>query len=400
MLKMIDPDRALELVLEAAVPAREAIEVPLAAASGLVLAADVTADRDYPPFDRAMMDGYAIQLADAGRTARVAHEARAGHASEEAVTPGRCAGISTGAPCPPGTEAVAIREEVQREGDEVRLPLTVRRDQHIVRRGAEAAQGAVVLEAGTEVTPLVIAVLAAVGRGSVAVWRAPRLALITTGDELARGGAAPGAAQIRDTNGPMLVALARGSGIAEVLALGAQDDAASLAAALEQAAGADVIALTGGVSAGRYDLVPDALRALGAEAVFHKVTQKPGKPLLFARRGRQLIFGVPGNPVSAHFCFVRYAAPVLRRLAGRIPAVLRGVGRLGEPFAVHEKRTVFAPARVARREDGYVVKALATQGSADIFSAARANAYLRLPPGGAELPAGARVSFELFGEAR
>jgi molybdopterin molybdotransferase len=393
---MIDPDRALDLVLEKT-PHRLHTDVSFLAALGLTLAEEVRADRDYPPFDRAAMDGFAMRIADAGRTVEIIGEVAAGQVPAMPVTEGRCAEIMTGAACPEGTEAVVMKEETERSDRMVTLPSSVQRGQHIAARGSESSRGSVLLEPGATIGPLAVAVLAAVGRERVRVRSPLDAVVITTGDELACSGAPPSAVQIRDSNGPMLAALAHQAGCREVKLLHARDTLGDLSRALSEASQSDVVLVTGGVSAGRYDLVPQALQAAGAELVFHQVTQKPGKPLLFAVRGPQLFFGLPGNPLSSHFCFHRYVRSAVRASVGQTPAPRGGRGRLARRWVTRVDRTLFALARVEGREEDLRITPLLGQGSADIFSAQRANAYLRLPPGTHDLIEGSPLDFEWTG---
>ncbi len=394
MKRMIPVREALDLVL-AAVQPLPAEQVPLAAAYGRVLAEDLRADRDVPPFDRAMMDGYAVRLADAGRAVPVRGELPAGQVQAEPLADGLCIEIMTGAPCPAGVEAVVPREEIRHEGDHIRLPEALLRGQHIAPLGSEARQGAVIVAADSLVTPLVVGNLAAFGYATVALRRRPRLALLTTGDEIAPAGQAPGPGQIRNSNGPMLLALAQELGCEPPLSLHAGDSFESLAATLEEAArAADVIVLTGGVSAGRYDLVPAALERLGATPVFHKVQQRPGKPLFFATRGPQLFFGLPGTPLGSLNSFVRYVGPALRKLMGQDPAPCRGRARLSAALPAGGERDLFLPARVDPGSQGLELHPLWGEGSSDLHAVALSNAFVAVPMGAAARAPGTTVDFE------
>ena len=403
----MDPDRALELVVEHT-PTGMVREVSLEHAFGLVLAEDVASDRDYPPFPRAMMDGYAVRVADAGRRASVGGIVAAGQdpqALGQKVESGRAVEITTGAPCPPGTEAVVMHEEVDGDSKAVRLPQNIRAGQHIAPRGSDCAARTVVLEAGQELTALGIGVLASFGRRKVRVLAPPSLAMIATGNELVSNDGCAGAVEIRDANGPMLAAQARALGLDAALAR-ALDSVEAIQQAIERASEADIVLLSGGVSVGRYDLVPEALLGVNAEVIFHGIAQKPGKPLLFARMGRRLLFGLPGNPLGSHLCFHRYVAASVRKWMG-VPALhAGGTARLATALDGLSERTLFQPARVEpdqRCEDGgkgWRAIPARTQSSADLFSVAIANAYLRLPPGERSVPAGAQVVFEWIGGAR
>jgi molybdopterin molybdotransferase len=392
---MVGPDEALAMVLRAArpLPARS---VPLAEACGLRLAEPVAADRDYPPFPRAMMDGYAVRCCDAGKPVRVAGEVAAGQATPAAVTEGCCLEIMTGAPCPALTEAVVPKEEVQRQGAIALLPPQIPPGQHIAPQGSECRSGQVLLEPGAAITPLAVAALASIGRSAALVTARPSLAVITTGGELVPADQAPGEAQIRDSNGPMLAALAGTLRLDRPRLLHAVDRVDSILAALRQAGDRDIILLSGGVSTGTYDLVPSALGDFGAELVFHKVRQKPGKPLLLARRGPQLLFGLPGNPLACHFCFHRYVAAAARQMAGASAEVRPLEGRMAAAIRGAPARTFFATARALPEltsPTGWRIEPMTGVSSADVFTTCRANCYVEVPPGAAGLGAGQVARF-------
>ena len=397
---MIAPDEALGLVLQhaARLPSRT---VPLADACGLELAEPVLADRDYPPFPRAMMDGFAVRAADVGSEVRVVGEIAAGQSAPTDVTEGRAFEIMTGAPCPPGTEAVIQKEHVRKKGDSVQLPGRIMRGQHIAPQGSECRAGELVLRPGQIVTPLAVAVMASFGMKAVRVTPRPTLAIITTGAELIPPGQEPGPGEIRDSNGPMLVAMARDLGIDRLVHEHAEDSLDSIDAALEKAAASDIILFTGGVSVGNYDLVPQALRIVGAEVVFHKVRQKPGKPLLFARKNAQLVFGLPGNPLASHLCFHRYVAPAIRQLDGKTAVADPVFGKLTSPVQSKSGRTYFVPAHGARdgQTGDWKIHPLPGVSSADIFASCNANAYVEVPPGYVEIPAGDTLAFTWIGNA-
>ena len=395
MQHMIDPDTALQLVLDAT-HVLDPVTVPLNDATGLVIAEPVFSDRDCPPFARAMMDGYAVQVADAGKSLPVVGEVAAGQAPEVTLGPGEAIEIMTGAPCPAGTEAVVQKEVVKRAGNSVTLPADIRLGQHIAPAGSECARGTQVLRAGDPLTPLAIASAATFGVSEVHVYPRPSLAIITTGDELVPIDAVPGPAQIRNSNGIMLASMARNVGLVDIAQFHAVDTPDSLAACLDTAKDADIVILSGAVSAGKYDIVPDALAEIGATAVFHKVTQRPGKPILFATRGRQHFFGLPGNPLSCHLGFHRYVAPAVRKMTGHdgLRPVLHGI--LTDTMTIKGTRTVFQLA-VARYESNvWYVAPCKGRGSADMYTATSANAMIRFEPDFGEVRGGTTVHFELL----
>jgi molybdopterin molybdotransferase len=394
MLSVLEARRTI-LAHAAPLPAEA---LPLGPGSlGRVLAEDVACDADAPPFDKAMMDGYAVRSADlaAGKAQlRVVDEVRAGQTPRVAVGPGEATRIMTGAPMPEGADAVVVVERTRVVGGRVEVDdRPPRAGQHILRRGAEMRQGEVVVPAGAVLRPQELGVLAAVGRTAAlqAAW--PRVAVLATGDELVEAGQTPGPGQIRNSNGPMLLALAHAAG-GRPLSLGVGRDTLDGLRPLVRRGleNADVLLLAGGVSAGKADLVPEALAAEGVVSHFHKVAMKPGKPLLFgtheAAGRRVLVFGLPGNPVSAFVCFALFVRPALRRLAGRADLDLPAVrGALAGAFANRSDRPTYHPARLDETAAGWRVTAVRSQGSADLRAFLSANALLVLPAGEVSLPA-------------
>jgi molybdopterin molybdotransferase len=395
MRKSVDPDTALALVLEST---RELMprEVALEEALGCVLDEAARADRDYPPFDRAAMDGFAVRLSDRARTVPIIGELAAGRLWPDTLAGGTAIEIMTGAPCPKGAEAVVPKEDALRDGEHVTLPAAFEAGLHIARRGSECRAGSTVVQAGALVTPLVTAVLANFGVLRPRVIPRPRVFILVTGDEIAPLGSEPQAAQIRDSNGAMLAALARQEGATVTGVRFAPDTPEALRRSLAETSNADLVLVTGGVSAGKYDLVPSLLTELGVELVFHKVTQKPGKPLLFGRGPAQLFLALPGNPLSTHLGFCRYAAAALAKMSRRaLPPPEHG--RLARRLVVKGERTSFVLARASRVACGLSVEPLVGQGSADIFASAYANAYLRFAPGRHELEADTPVELTWAG---
>lgn len=392
MAELVSPDTALRLVRAAATalaPTRVAIEDAL----GLRLCEPVRSDRPYPPFDRAMMDGFAVALADAGRVATVVGEVAAGEASTACVSPGSAVRIMTGAACPQGTEAVVPVERVHETSEGVTVPEDIRRGQNVAAMGSECPEGATVAQAGDAVTPLVVASLAMFGSTRVSVIPRPACAVITTGGELVDHRTEPDERQIRNSNGPMLAALLRAAGVPNAERVHADDTPESLSAALDRTAFADIIVLTGGVSAGKYDLVPAAVRARGFETVFHKVAQRPGKPLLFARRGHRLLFGLPGNPLASHLGFERYVRAAIDCMMGGSGEPAAAWGELSAEVVADRSRTLFQLCRAVPGDVGWNVTPLIGRGSADLHTPATANAMVRVEPMQGTIAAGARVPF-------
>jgi molybdopterin molybdotransferase len=391
----VDPDQALAAVIAAA-PRGPVEDRPRDACRALVLAEPVLAREDQPPFVRVMMDGFAVRLADAGQAPRVVGEVAAGDARVTPLGDGTALAVMTGAPCPPGTEAVVKLEDTRAEGDRVRLPAAIDPGQHLQPAGALVRAGAEVIPAGAPLTPLALAAAAVTGHDRLRVHRPPRVAIVTTGSELAALGAEPGAAQIRNSNGPMLFALAAELG-AEPTMDHANDTHPDLAAALARSAAADLVVLTGGVSRGRYDLVPDAVAAAGYDVHFHGVRQQPGKPILFATRPGQLLFGLPGTPLGCHHGFHRYVAAAIRQHLGRSPRPVTVRGRLTAPLDNPGERWLFRLVGTAWADGGLEVRPLRWLGSSDVLGLALASGYVALAPGSPVLPAGSEVTCELTG---
>jgi molybdopterin molybdotransferase len=397
---MLSPNEALNLVLQYAAPLRP-WDLPVDDAWGHTLAEDIVAGVDCPPFHRSMMDGYAVKLADAGRTLPIAGEVAAGSVWEGELAAGTCLEIMTGAPCPRGTEAVVPKELVQRDADRVTLPGSIRVGQNIANPGSDCRQGQRILQAGMTFTPMAVGATVSLGITRVRVIPRPMLAIISTGGELApRGGdefmapARPG--QIHDSNGPMLACMARENGIKKPWRRQVPDRLEEIVHALRCMELVDIIILTGGVSVGTYDLVPKALAEYGAEEIFHGVSQKPGKPLLFARKEGQLIFGLPGNPLACHFGFHRYISAAIRILSGG-PAVSDSFqGELTQPLQIKGERTHFIPGRAEYASGSpprWQIEVLPGASSADIFRGCAANCYVEAPPGDRTMEAGELCSF-------
>jgi molybdopterin molybdotransferase len=318
-------------------------------------------------------------------TLRVIEEVAAGRVPLLTVGSGDATRIMTGAPVPDGADAVVPHEETEARGGAVRVRRAVRTGECILPRGREMRAGEVVVPAGTALTPQAVGLLAAVGRSAVRVHRMPRVAILVTGDELVEVVERPGPGQIRNSNGPMLWALAsRAGAVVEYLGI-ARDDRDALHRLVARGLDvADVLILAGGVSAGKFDLVPEVLLGLGVTAHFHKVRLKPGKPLLFGGRGDRLVFGLPGNPVSSFVGFELFVRPALRKMMGHaIPGPAFVPVPLAVPFAAKNDRPTYAPARIEVM-DGLRIRPGEWFGSADLRGLLTADALVSLPAGAPE----------------
>jgi molybdopterin molybdotransferase len=394
---MIEYADARALVIAAAKGLR-AESVPLARALGRTLARDVKAAEDIPPFTKATMDGYAVQAADTVQTGpaavllEVLEDLPAGRTTRTAIRTGQAIRIMTGAPVPAGADAVVMVEDTARSGRWVEVRRQVRPGDNLGLAGEDLKKGEPALERGALIGPAEIAMLAAAGAARVAVTRRPTVAVIATGDEIVEPGRPKRRGQIRNANGPALTALAAAAG-ADPTYLGiARDQNASLAARLAKARRADVLVLTGGVSVGDYDLVKAGLEAAGVRPVFWQVRIKPGKPVFFGVRGRQLIFGLPGNPTSAMVTFHLFVRPALDRLLGRAivgPEPARAV--LEGPIALKPGRTQFLRGRLVGRGPVVMVAPYEDQRSGVLRSMVRGRVLIVVPADVSRLEPGREV---------
>jgi molybdopterin molybdotransferase len=370
---MLTVEQALAIVL-ADVPAPKIVEIPLAGAPGHVLAEPCASDLDMPPFDKAMMDGYAVRAADAGPLELI-EEVPAGRVPSRALTPGTCTKIMTGAPVPEGADAVQQVEKTTRDGNRVALLAAVRPGQNIARRANDMREGELVLRAGHRIRPADVGALAAIGRTRLRVYAKPRCAVLATGDELVPAEAKPGPGQIRNSNTASIGAQVRGLGL-ECDDLGvARDDAAAIRAAIREGLKRDVLVMSGGVSAGDWDLVIPALEAEGVRIAMHQALIKPGRPFCFAPG----VFGLPGNPVSSFVIFEVFVRAYLGKRMGAELARPRVRARLEMPISQKIERVHFVPARVRFEGSGYVAETVPWQGSADLFALTKANAFVVVP---------------------
>jgi molybdopterin molybdotransferase len=383
---MLTVDQALQHI-QAASLSLSPKPIELAKSLGLLLAADVKADVDSPPHDKSIVDGYAVLVEDnnGAESLAIVETVLAGSVPTRCVTAGTAIQIMTGAPLPAGANAVVMIEQTQLVGNQqVRIQVLPQPDQNVVRRGAAFRRGDVLLTRGTRIRPIEIGVLAEVGCVRPMCLPRPTLAVLPTGDELVDPSETPRAAQIRNTNGPLLAAMAAALDVECQLIPPARDEKQDLLAKLEMGLHTDVLLISGGVSAGVADLVPGALRELGVTQVFHKVAVKPGKPLWFGTREtggkRTLVFGLPGNPVSSLVCFHLFVRPALAKLAGEEGfSHPRTEARLLTGFTQRGERECYLPARLSGNGDKAEVELVRWQGSGDLAGLAAANALAIIP---------------------
>lgn len=395
---MITVDEAFELVRQA-VRSLPVARVPLGETLGLRLAEPIVSDMDSPPFDKSMLDGFAIAVEDPSPTRRIIEQVIAGGVPQHAIEPGVTIQVMTGAPIPDGANAVVKHEDTERlDESTVRLPDgPLSPGAGIFQRGGSFQQGEEVVHAGKIVRAIDLALMAEVGQGIVSVIPRPRVAVLSTGNELVECSQPLAAGQIRNSNGPMLVAAIQEAAATPVDLGIARDEVDELRTKIDEGLDADILLITGGVSAGVMDLVPAVLAELGVKQVFHKVRMKPGKPLWFGVREskgrRALVFGLPGNPVSTLVSFQLFVKPALSALAGReftLAAPLRGL--LTAAIKHRGGRPTYHPCRLDHSPQGQDrVEPLAWRGSADLAALSDANGLMILPAGDYELAVGTPV---------
>lgn len=362
--------------------------VPIGEALGCTLAADIVSDIDSPPHDKSIVDGYAVvaESFSAGAELSILEEVTAGALPTREVTAGNTTRIMTGAPLPHGATAVVMVERtelIRGNADGVRVLETPRGGQNIVRKGTSLRRGETVLRAGQRINPARIGLLAEVGCSTVTVSAQPTVAILTTGNEIVSVDAVPGPGQIRNSNGPMLEAMARQQG-AHAVSLGvAPDEHDALSQLIRRGLEADFLVLSGGVSAGVLDLVPAVLAEVGVRQIFHNVNLKPGKPIWFGvypkeNGTRTFVFGLPGNPVSSYVCFELFVRYALNALYGAAEPKQQPA-RLAHEHRHRGDRPTYWPALVQESATGAVVTLLAWKGSGDLKTLADANCLACFP---------------------
>jgi molybdenum cofactor synthesis domain-containing protein len=390
---------ALALTLDAASPIARTETIALADADGRVVAREVIATADVPPFSRSAMDGYAVRAADTAGASDATPVSLtcigvvfAGQAPSRPVGRGECMTISTGAPMPDGADAVVMVERTRRTGEVVAIGQAATEGQHVGRQGSDMPAGSVVVAAGDVLDPARLGAVAGAGVGELTVYAKPTVALVSTGNEVIEPGVPLAPGQIHDINRFTLASVVRRHGGEPVRLPATGDSVEALTRALDQARSHDVVVFSGGSSVGERDLLRDAVAARG-EIVFHGIAVKPGKPTLFARVEGTPVFGMPGNPTSCLSNGYLLLAPFLRRVA-RLPAWapmrvdLPLAAAIRSPSDRHQFYTV-------RLEGGRVAPAF--KGSGDITSMARADGYIEIAAGTGELAAGTIVTVTVLG---
>ena len=373
-------------------------EVELLSADDRVLAQPVVADRDMPPFPRSTRDGYAIRTSDLAHVPtqlEVIGEIKAGENPDKipaAIHSGQTVAIMTGAPVPSGADAVVMVEYTSQHGQHVEITKQVVAGENIVPRGSEAQQGSLLIPPGTPLTDAAIALAASAGNSKVQVYKRPRVAVLTTGDEIVAIDTLPGPTQIRNSNSYSLAVQIHQAGGDPILLPIAPDEPGRLRELIEQGLNHDLLLMTGGVSMGRYDLVEQVLSEMQAEFFFTGAKIQPGRPVVFGKCPRGAValarenadiyfFGLPGNPVSTMVTFELFARPMLEALAGMSPRKLAFVhAKLKSEIKVKPGLKRFLPAILSGEFENSQVELVAWQGSGDIAATARANCYIVVGP--------------------
>lgn len=396
VLLVISEEEARAKILSAVFPL-PATEVSLGGALDRFAAIDLFATIPLPPFDNSAMDGYAVVAESAGKNARlkIVGEQAAGPSKNLSLSRGQAVRIFTGAPIPTGADAVVMQEETEREGDFVLIRAERISVGDFVREaGADLAVGQQILRRGNRMHPVMLGLLASQGIESLSVGALARVAIVTTGDELVAPGEQRRAGEIFESNGVMLDALARNTGVQVTMQKHCPDNFATLCTTLRDAVQHDAVIISGGVSVGEHDLVRQALREIGAEIDLWRVAVKPGKPFLFGKRDRCLIFGLPGNPVSAFVTFLTFVRPALLQMMGATNDALtlpRTSACLTHEVTGDETRPHYFRGELT----GTRFTVIGHQESHALFGLARANALLRVPPG-ERLSAGSEVEVSLI----
>ncbi len=368
-------EQAHECVLREISPLNATEQIAFSESAGRVIAEDVTADRDYPPFARSARDGFALRAEDVPGELRIIGEVRAGEIFNTRVGAKEAVEIMTGAPMPPGADAVVMVEHTRREIDHVIIERTAKAGDNFSPRGIEAKSGDRVLQAGARIGFAQIAVLAMVGRERISVFRQPSVSILPTGDEIVEAGEQPLDFQIRNSNAWSLsVQVRNAGGIPRMLPI-ARDNYESTRESIERGLEGDLLLLSGGVSAGKYDIVERVLADLGATFFFDRVLIQPGQPLVFGRVGQKFFFGLPGNPLSTMVTFEVFARAAIQKLGGITNPMLPMLrAKLTRDFRHKAGLTRFLPARLS--PDGSSLTPEPWQGSGDVTAIARANAFL------------------------
>ena len=399
MNALISPKEALEIILGHVRPLK-IVEKPLGKCFGHCLAGEVRSDHDQPAADRSAMDGFAVRSADlagGGGLLELVGEVAAGSSKRPRVVAGSCVRVLTGANIPPGADAVVKLEQTRESDKGIKFLESIQAGANIRKKGEEASKGTVLLKKGTMLGAVQIGVAASAGKAKLRVYARPRIAVLCTGEELRSASERVGAHQLRDSNGPSLCAVLGLWHYPGVVQRIVPDDPKLLAAKIKRtAASYDLIILSGGVSVGKYDYVPEAVEKIGAKIRFHGIAMRPGKPQLYASLGgNRHIFGLPGNPLSVLTGFHEFTLPALRRLGGTAvescqPCMPLALAAEAKPLPDLVR---YVLAKLIPNRNGLMALPLESHGSADLIAANQADGVVVLPRSSGKIAAGTVVEF-------
>tara|TARA_B100000809_G_scaffold41757_1_gene36337 strand:+ start:491 stop:1708 length:1218 start_codon:yes stop_codon:yes gene_type:complete len=396
---MLNYEDARALVFEHVVPLEKG-QRPLTESQGLALSEDILAPHGMPLFDNSAVDGYAVQaadLADASRENPVRLKKlgyiSAGDSGEDSICSGQCVQIATGAPLPPGADAAVMKEDIELEESHVRFFQSIPKTENVRFQGEDIPEGRIVIPAGTVIGPAQMAVLATFGFAKVPVRRVPKVSIVSTGSELVDVEEKPQAGQIRESNRYMLAGMVKQESCKLLKMSMVPDVPEILKQEFEAALQADVLLVSGGMSVGDKDYAKPVLKEMGVEEIFWKIKFKPGKPLFFGRRGKTLVFGLPGNPASSYVLFEEFVRPALRQMMGRRileESMVKAI--LEESITETYKRMHFMRGQLHEKNGKFRVRPLKFQGSHSIGSLVESNALIRVEANSPVLPKGSQVS--------
>jgi len=402
-MSMIQVQEALDKILTK-IQFKGVEKIPLDQALGRVMAEDVVSLINNPPLDNSAMDGYAVIAGDIQSATpenpvklEMVEEIAAGYTAKGTLKPGQTMRIMTGAPIPPGADAVLMQEDTQKDGDSILCLDRADVEENIRRAGEDIKIGESVLKKGTTLSPAHIGMLAVIGRSQIAVGQRPTVSILSTGDEILELDESPQGPQIFNSNGHMLAAQIKSAGGIPIYLGIAKDTEKDLMEKFEWALKADIVVSSGGVSVGDYDLVKSTLQKMGQEMLFWKVAMKPGKPLAFGRIGKTPIFGLPGNPVSSFVSFEQFVRPSLRKVLGCSDLSHKTVqAKLTRTITKKPGRLHFLSSIVSWADGEYTVTPAGEQGSGILKSAANANGLLIFPLEAEEIKQGQEVAVQLL----
>ncbi len=400
---MLTVERGLEIVMSVAKEKERADWmssefVPLSESISRILRENIVSDADSPRFDKAIRDGFAVHFEDVAQppiVLSIIGESRAGFGSDATVNRGQCCEIMTGAPLPTGANAVVMVEHTEGGSPaSVRILKSVRENEGLLRRAAEARKGDRILQAGRRIGLADLGLLASVGKASVLVSKKPSVAIIATGDELVEVQDEPKDGQIRNSNSYTLYAQVAAAGARPILLGIGKDTLDDLRSKIRQGLEHDILLVSGGVSMGKYDLVENVFSEFGVEVLFDKIAMKPGKPTVFGHRGQSYVFGLPGNPVSTIVSFHMFVRPLilfLLKAEDTKPTILEA--KLEAPAKCDPERAALVPALVRFESGEYRISTAPWKGSSDLVGLARANALIMIPRRAGTLEAGEMAQF-------